>query len=372
MEDETFSRRLRNRETTEPERAPPIPPIPPIPEVEPSSARDVTRSNQDILPTLDEEVQSRPISSLFKDVPPRSDELHHLTGLPSPDPILQEGQENLDSEPSPLPRRSGSVPVQKSAPEDMEVEPLTIWKRAETAPVSAPAPPPPEMVLPSADQLARLNSRKGRPAGLTDPRRVSAGSTQRPASGTHSRNASGSSIQSMNMQNTPPRLTPEQAFRGTSPRTSTGAYGTSPQHFNQGYPQQSISYAPVGPTRRISNGASHNRNGSPSLRPPMQRLETIHSQTSSMGGGEPSPYFAQKAMMVSRQPSRAERSAAKNIKDAKKRGWRTSKNDKKKEKFNGDGASSAGWTDVSRDSVMARYSERERERKEKGGKCVVM
>jgi len=75
--------------------------------------------------------------------------------------------------------------------------------------------------------------------------------------------------------------------------------------------------------------------------------------------------------MVSRQPSRAERSAAKNIKDAKKRGWRSSaKNDKRKDGF-ADGASSAGWTDVSRDSAIARYPS-EREKKEKGGKCVIM
>lgn len=377
MEDDTFSHRLRNQETAEPER---VPPVPPVPEVAPSPTREVTRSDQDVLQTPNPQVPSRPTSTLFKDFPPRPDELHHLTGLPSPQPIFQGGEEILNSEPSPLPRRSETVPVQKSTPaKDMEVEPLTIWKRAETAPVSAPAPTrnapgPPEMVLPSADQLARLNSRKGRPAGLTDPRRVSGGSTQRPPSGTHSRNASGGSMQSMNMQNTPPRLTPEQAFRGTPPSSAAGAYGSSPQHFNQGYhPQQPISYAPIGPTRRISNGAAHYRNlsgSSPNLRPPMQRLETIHSQTSSTGAGELSPYFAQKAMMASRQPSRAERSAAKNIKDAKKRGWRSAKNDKKKERYNGDGASSAGWTDVTRDSAMAKYAERER--KEKGGKCVVM
>ncbi|CZR50937.1 uncharacterized protein PAC_00811 [Phialocephala subalpina] len=379
MEDDNLGRSLRNWEIRQPERVPPAPPIPPIPEVAPSPTREVTPPNQDILPTSNDQTQSRPTSALFKDVPPRPDESHHLTGLPSPEPMFQEGQHISGSELSPVPRRSETVPVQKSTPsKDMEVEPITIWKRAETAPVGSPAPTrnapgSPEMILPSADQLARLNSRKGRPAGLTDPRRVSGGSTQRPTSGTHSRNVSGGSIQSMNMQNTP-RLTPEQAFRGTPPRTAAGAYGSSPQHFNQGYPQQPISYAPIGPNRRISNGASHNRNisGSPNLRPPMQRLETIHSQTSSTGGGEPSPYFAQKAMMVSRQPSRAERSAAKNIKDAKKRGWRNAKSEKKKDKYGGDGASSAGWTDVSKESAMARYSERERERKEKGGKCVVM
>jgi len=71
--------------------------------------------------------------------------------------------------------------------------------------------------------------------------------------------------------------------------------------------------------------------------------------------------------MVSRQPSRAERSAAKNIKDAKKKGWRASlKNSNKNsnDKY-GDGASSAGWTDVTKDS---RYSRKDRT----GGKCTIM
>jgi hypothetical protein len=71
---------------------------------------------------------------------------------------------------------------------------------------------------------------------------------------------------------------------------------------------------------------------------------------------------------VVRNPSRAERSAAKNIKDAKKRGWRASmrKEEKKRDKW--DGASSAGWTDVSEmRSVVG-----EREREKKTGKCSVM
>ncbi|KAE8447456.1 hypothetical protein EG329_010729 [Mollisiaceae sp. DMI_Dod_QoI] len=369
--EDAVDRRLQDWETTQPA------PVSPIPEVAPSPVRESSRSNQDI---ANHQIQSRPTSTLFKDVPPRPDELHHLTGLPPTQPVLQDHREILESEPSPLPRRSETVPVERTPATGMEVEPITIWKRAGTAPATSSTPtrnvPVSPLVMPSADQLARLNSRKGRPAGLTDPRRASGGSNQRPTSGTHSRNPSGGSIQSINMQNTPPRLTPEQAFRNTPPRTAVGAYSSSPQRLNPGYPQQPHSYAPIGPTptRRISNSTPHQRNiaGSPpNLRPPMQRLETIHSQTSSTGVGEPSPYFAQKAIMVSRQPSRAERSAAKNIKDAKKRGWRSSaKNDKKKDRL-GDGASSAGWTDVSRDSAMARYSS-EREKKEKGGKCVVM
>jgi hypothetical protein len=65
---------------------------------------------------------------------------------------------------------------------------------------------------------------------------------------------------------------------------------------------------------------------------------------------------------VNRRPSRAERSAAKNIKDAKKRGW-TGKGKKKKKKA-ADAASSAGWTDISTGSVD--------KDKEKDKKCVVM
>ncbi|PMD40015.1 hypothetical protein L207DRAFT_35536 [Hyaloscypha variabilis F] len=110
---------------------------------------------------------------------------------------------------------------------------------------------------------------------------------------------------------------------------------------------------------------------SPNLRPPMNRLETIHSQSSA---GEPSPYFAHKAMVLGRQPSRAERSAAKNIKDAKKKGWRASmqRGDKKVKKDRiGDGASSAGWTDVSRDSAFGHKQSRGNG-DEKSSKCAIM
>jgi len=72
---------------------------------------------------------------------------------------------------------------------------------------------------------------------------------------------------------------------------------------------------------------------------------------------------------VTRNPSRAERSAAKNIKDAKKRGWRASmkKDEKKRDRW--DGASSAGWTDVS--EMRSVVGDREREKKPTG-KCVAM
>jgi hypothetical protein len=237
----------------------------------------------------------------------------------------------------------------------------------------------PGVALPSADQLTRLNSRKGRPRGLSDPRRVSVGLSPQPrrSGGNHNRVPSSGSISSNPPQlslepgwNGPQRLTPEQAFR-----TSQISYAGSPQR-SPNHPQSNRHFS-SSPSRRISNGNSHNRNGSngsrsPNLRPPMQRLETIHSQSST--GGEPSPYFAHKAMLLGRQPSRAERSAAKNIKDAKKKGWRSSmqRGDKKIKKDRiGDGASSAGWTDISRDSAFAQKQSRGNGG-EKSSKCAVM
>ena len=78
--------------------------------------------------------------------------------------------------------------------------------------------------------------------------------------------------------------------------------------------------------------------------------------------------------MLGRQPSRAERSAAKNIEDAKKRGWRSGVKEEeekekktKKKKGKADGwevASSAGWTDVT--------VEGSGKKEKKEGKCIVM
>jgi hypothetical protein len=248
-------------------------------------------------------------------------------------------------------------------------------RRSETAPVGHTpvvpnGPMPPGVAPPSADQLTRLNSRKGRPRGLSDPRRVSVGSSpqQRPTSGNHNRVPSAGSIGNAPQLsldpgwNGPQKLTPEQAFR-----TSQISYTGSPQ---------SNHVFSSSPARRVSNGNPQNRNGSnrsrsPNMRPPMNRLETIHSQSSA---GEPSPYFAHKAMVLGRQPSRAERSAAKNIKDAKKKGWRASmqRGDKKVKKDRiGDGASSAGWTDVSRDSAFGHKQSRGNG-DEKSSKCAIM
>ncbi len=224
--------------------------------------------------------------------------------------------------------------------------------------------------MPNPDQIARLNSRRGRPSGLADPRRISQISNHQPQppNGSQRRHISSGSIHNMPPQNMSPQAGPDFPLRNTPPRAAIGAYSSSPQQYNNAlYPLMNNS---LQPTHRLNGHSQHRPALSPGLRPPIQRLETIHSQTSA--APEPSPYLAQKQIMVSRQPSRAERSAAKNIKDAKKRGWRASMKEKSKKKEEAKRAqSSAGWTDVTRDSAMTtHYMEAEREHK--SGKCAIM
>lgn len=354
---EAFERRLREWE------GPTEPTQPSVPKVEVASLPSQPRPIQN---PGNSGSQSQP-SILRQEVPTR------------PLPPAPHGQEHSTLPTTAKPTRSETAPVNRSPAQ----EPQPMSRRSETAPVRHTlvdtGPIPPGFAPPSADQLTRLNSRKGRPRGLSDPRRVSVGSSPQPqpSGGNHNRVPSGSSIGSTPPQlslepgwNGPQRLTPEQAFR-TSQITYAGSPQRSPSHLPSGRQVSSS------PSRRISNGNSHNRNSSngsrsPNLRPPMQRLETIHSQSSM---GEPSPYFAHKAMILSRQPSRAERSAAKNIKDAKKKGWRSSmqRGDKKLKKDKlGDGASSAGWTDVSRDSAFAHKQSSRGNGEEKSSKCAVM
>ncbi|GKT55099.1 F-box domain-containing protein [Colletotrichum tofieldiae] len=124
------------------------------------------------------------------------------------------------------------------------------------------------------------------------------------------------------------------------------------------------------------------------VRPTVERLETIYSANTHANPGRtsngeasgsrslipawlqaPSTSSAgrQSHSSVNRRPSRAERSAAKNIKDAKRRGWNGSKKKKKSKKVDHEVASSAAWTDVSAASRGGTSGKPEKDKK-----CAVM
>ncbi|TEA21283.1 hypothetical protein C8034_v007325 [Colletotrichum sidae] len=124
------------------------------------------------------------------------------------------------------------------------------------------------------------------------------------------------------------------------------------------------------------------------IRPTVERLETIYSGNNANAQPQPQNTEAsssrnlipawlqapstssagrQSHSSVNRRPSRAERSAAKNIKDAKRRGWSGSKKKKKSKKADSDVASTAAWTDV---SAMSRSEAHRKGEKDK--KCTVM
>ncbi|PBP22685.1 F-box domain-containing protein [Diplocarpon rosae] len=273
-------------------------------------------------------------------VPPLLETSYPLPEPSTSTPLSQAQQRNTASQKTPT-RCSGVLPITKSPPQNTLGGLMPASERAETASVASSLPTP----IPSADQLARLNSRQGRPAGLIDP--------CRPLSGSISGDRGA-------MQSNPSRLTPDEAFnRSQAPHDAVGVFGSSPNQYEQGDSLQGSTYShsPQGgfyssPSRRPSGGG-HNRNTSTSLsnlRPPMSRLETIHSQ-SSTNGGETFHYFNRSSVMVSRPVSRAETGVAKNIQSAKKKGWRFMRKEKRKERP-GDGTSSAEWTEASRNSVM--------------------
>lgn len=343
-------------------------------------------------PSQIEQTKVLPVPNINKDVPPRPDSEHHLTELPPTTPVFFGPEADI----SPVPRRSETAPVNRTQPEVKDDEPVPIWQRTGTAPATTNASAnTPSISGPTADQLARLSSRSGRPTSAADPRRRSGSSGRR-------RSSSGGRPQDMfpwvipDHNGTPPRMTAEQSFnqiqsqqqgnayRGSYhlPRPHTGQPHLSPSHSRN-------SSSSTSPGRRVSSNPSpssfakrnnYANSSSPSqYRPNMApRLDTIHSvvSTPGLGSTEQSAYFAsQKQNMLGRQPSRAERSAAKNMEDAKKRGWRSiAKEEKEKEKKGkkkGKGkpegwevASSAGWTDVTVESTGRK------EKKE--GKCVVM
>lgn len=133
------------------------------------------------------------------------------------------------------------------------------------------------------------------------------------------------------------------------------------------------------------------------LRPAPERLDVVPNRgqhgvsVSSLLTAPSATSGTMRVSSLNRKQSRAERSAAKNIADAKKRGWRgrtksSKKKDKGKEK-NVDVRSQGGWTDVTYSSAGAGAAQKSKRKfhfggggsqnhaldgQEKDKKCVVM
>lgn len=214
-----------------------------------------------------------------------------------------------------------------------------------------------------------------------------------------SQQASPSSHQSQ-PRRPPPSPVEDVPLIVSTPRGITGAFDP-PTRQTSGRRAEPLILAPVPRHPRSSS------NQAAVLRPTMERLETIHSiasATSATGVSTiPSTSNTHAAYLLAptgsasttvrvpslnRKLSRAERSAAKNIADAKKRGWNgRKKGGKKKKERDVDVASSAAWTDVTTTSGMSSFTgmfssggKKEKGvpksgqgKDEKGGKkCVIM
>lgn len=260
-------------------------------------------------------------------MPARPNHDHHIMELPPVSPMSP-----LDLFP----------PVDSVSPSQPPVDsrPVSLPPVSEMAPV--------DLNLPSASQLARLNSRTGRPNSLDG-----SGIFHQPQinSSIYQNAAAGASIpMNMGPHTNQPNYGP--------PRAAFGAYG-SQAHVSAVYPPTPPVQKDIG--RRVS------QRGGPL--PNMPRLETIQSVDSA---GDQAAYVPNRPSVhvgVSRQTSRAGRSAAINIKEAKRKGWRGTMKRKSKKKKDRDAASSAGWTDVSRDSIANAPDQKKRYG---GGKCMFM
>ena len=230
--------------------------------------------------------------------------------------------------------------------------------QAEAEEASSNLPP-----LPSSSQLASLSKR----VSQGNPRRLSGGFQM------NHRDSHGSSSRQPLHPLTEPEF--DQPLIISTPKGVSGAYD-SPSRQTSGRRNETPLLAPIPRHPRPTPTSA--------TRPTVERLETIYSVASSHGGNQapsmPLPGQVPPSMLpawlnapaapppraspgVNRRPSRAERSAAKNIQDAKKRGWKAKG---KKRKKPTDAASSAGWTDISFSSTT------NKDKNEKDKKCIVM
>ncbi|KAF4992109.1 hypothetical protein FGRMN_7387 [Fusarium graminum] len=265
------------------------------------------------------------------------------------------------------PRAGGPQIDQTANPSDEFPFPTSVHAEQAASDESLSGLPP----LPSSSQLASLSKR----VSQGNPRRFS-GAFQVPRrpvgsfdGSSHISNSLSGSLSAGPSSRTHPE--PDQPLIISTPKGVSGAFD-SPSRQVSGRRNEPPLLAPIPRHPRPVPGSSQ--------RPTVERLETIYSIASSHGGNPPPilplsnqqvPAWLNAPLVpvtrasptVMRRPSRAERSAAKNIKDAKKRGW-TAKSKKKKKAV--DAVSSAGWTDISTGS-----GEKEKE-KEKDRKCIVM
>ncbi|KAF2993153.1 hypothetical protein E8E14_000374 [Neopestalotiopsis sp. 37M] len=235
---------------------------------------------------------------------------------------------------------------------------------------------------PTPDQLTRLNSRRD-----SRPPRPASGSFQVPRVPVgrvlhdRGRSSSGGSGHFSGVQSRAPE--PDQPLIISTPKGVSGAFDTPDHGRSQQYDAgEPVIFAPVprhpGPQAGTSNS-----------RPTVERLETIYSIASvdgrnanhhnltlplhnEQGYGIPIPPAPPSAALtttslrhhtsLNRRQSRARRSAAKNIKDAKSRGW----TGRRKKKKDSDDAMSLAWTDV----TWASKAPRDGPGKDK--KCAVM
>lgn len=341
---------------------------------------------------------------------PPSLDLH----IPSPSlhNIIPPGFNNVPAANSPHLRRLSNARTWPTQP-----NPPTIAAGGAGYPYSAPpmgvdpnAMPARLPPAPSADQLSSLNSRVEAPRRLSGGFQVPRVPVGSRTSGEY-RQATYQRPLSQQQQHYPPYQQPQPQYEprpSSQPQPPYGQFPPQPQYHDTrtlhpsvtpGTPQEEIPLiisTPKGvsgaydlPDRRISGRRAeapilapvprHPRTNAQAavLRPQVERLETIYSIASSSnnvqqqnsllvpGPGAPgSVSSGARVSSLNRKQSRAERSAAKNIADAKRRGWtgRTgqSKSTKKKKKQQKerdfDAASSAAWTDVTTATTFSHRS----------------
>lgn len=296
----------------------------------------------DPAPTLSRSATTLTQSRLDAPMPPRPNDDHRITDLPPSSPMQPMDSYTFDPQP-PLERPFMS-------PESSPPRPPSRAGHEIAADVS----------LPSASQLTRLNSRSGRPnSRLIDPSRRNSGQFSSSPQDTNafppfSQVNVGLPNMAMSMPQAPPRA-------------AVGAYSVPPPESN--YP----------PYQDLQHSFGRGRGSTvltlpANMRPDLARLETIHSVGSvidnqsyiSAAMAQTQPPVRPVPVGVSRNGSRAERSAKVNIKEAKRNGWRGSKKSKKKKKER-DETSTAGWTDVSVEAP-----DMGGKKKKEGAKCVLM